>query len=136
MVSANFLTNSSLLTGVAGLAPKVPDAAVEDAVNAWRLGDIKEFGEISLESGESSINNYEAGSPELIEIHRILSHTNGVYGGRFSGAGFKGCCLAIINPEFEEQIKEQVTQEYLAKFPQYKGSFAVYFCETADGCDF
>ena len=109
---------------------------VERAVNAWRDGDLETFGKISFESGESSIYNYEAGSNELKTIHEIMSKTEGVYGGRFSGAGFKGCCLALINPEYEESIKEKITNEYLEKFPQYKDSFAVYFCETADGCDF
>ncbi|MBQ9314230.1 MAG: GHMP kinase [Clostridia bacterium] len=109
---------------------------VSRAVKAWKNGDIEEFGRISFESGESSIVNYEAGSPELKAIHEILSHTEGVYGGRFSGAGFKGCCLAIVNPEFEESIKKKVTEEYLKLFPQYRDSFEVFFCETADGCDF
>ena len=65
-----------------------------------------------------------------------MSKTEGVYGGRFSGAGFKGCCLALINPDYEQTIKEKITKEYLERFPQYKDSFAIYFCETADGCEF
>lgn len=109
---------------------------VQEAVTAWKKGDLKRFGEISFESGESSIVNYEAGSPELKAIHEILSQTEGVYGGRFSGAGFKGCCLAIVNPEYEEAIKENVTKEYLKRFPQYRDSFEIFFCETADGCEF
>lgn len=109
---------------------------VDRAVIAWSNGDIEEFGKISFESGESSIYNYEAGSPELKAIHEIMSKTEGVYGGRFSGAGFKGCCLAMINPEYEDEIEKNITKEYLSKFPQYKDSFKIYFCETADGCDF
>lgn len=109
---------------------------VEKAVAAFKEGNLIEFGKISFESGESSIYNYEAGSNELKAIHEIMSKTEGIYGGRFSGAGFKGCCLALINPEYENIIKEKITREYLEKFPQYKDSFAIYFCETADGCDF
>jgi len=109
---------------------------VERAVKAWETGDIEEFGKISFESGQSSIINYEAGSPELKAIHDILSNTKGVYGGRFSGAGFKGCCIAIIDPDYKESINESVRNEYLKIFPQYKDSFEIYFCETADGCDF
>jgi len=88
---------------------------VERFKNAWINGDIEEVGQISYQSGESSIYNYEAGSPELIAIHEILEKTEGVYGGRFSGAGFKGCCLAIINPEYEDSIREKITKEYLKK---------------------
>lgn len=109
---------------------------VEQAIDAWKNGDIERLGKISFESGRSSINNYEAGSAELIAIHEILEETEGVYGGRFSGAGFKGCCLAIINPDYEDYIKKYITEKYLAKFPEYKDSFQIYCCDTADGCDF
>jgi galactokinase/galacturonokinase len=27
-----------------------------------------------------------------------MKNTEGIYGGRFSGAGFKGACVAIIDP--------------------------------------
>lgn len=108
---------------------------VERAVSAWKKGDIEEFGKISFESGESSIHNYEAGSPELVAIHDIMHHTDGIYGGRFSGAGFKGCCLAIVDPAYEDFIRAKLTKEYIKVFPQYKDSFRVFFCDTSDGCD-
>ena len=108
---------------------------VEKAVKAWKNGNLKEFGNISFESGESSINNYEAGSRELISIHNIMRETEGIYGGRFSGAGFKGCCLAIINPKYENRIKYEITEKYLRLFPEYKDSFNVYYTETANGLD-
>ena len=33
-----------------------------------------------------------------------MTRTDGIYGGRFSGAGFKGCCMALIDPSFKEEI--------------------------------
>ena len=108
---------------------------VDKAVKAWRDGNLEEFGKISFASGESSIHNYEAGSKELISIHEIMKETEGIYGGRFSGAGFKGCCLAIINPEYEDKIREEITRKYLSLFPEYKDSFKIYYCDTANGCD-
>ncbi len=110
-------------------------ARVERAVEAWKNGDISEFGKISRESGESSIYNYEAGSNELKTIHEIMNHTDGVYGGRFSGAGFKGCCVAIIDPSYEETIRKEITEKYLERFPEYKSTYDIYFCKTADGCE-
>jgi galactokinase len=65
-----------------------------------------------------------------------MKDTPGIYGGRFSGAGFKGCCLAIVNPECRDTILREVTDKYLAKFPQYRNSFGIYFCQTADGMSF
>ena len=108
---------------------------VERAVEAWRNGDINEFGKISRESGESSIYNYEAGSKELKTIHEIMNNTDGVYGGRFSGAGFKGCCVALIDPNYEETIRKEITSKYLEQFPEYKSTYDIYFCKTSDGCE-
>lgn len=106
---------------------------VKKGVKAWKEGNIEEFGELMFESGLSSINQYETGSPELKEMHKIMRKTEGIYGGRFSGAGFNGSAVALINPEKKELIKEFVTKEYLEKFPELKDSFGVYFCKTADG---
>ena len=100
---------------------------------AWHRGDIEEFGRLSTESGYSSIYNWETGSPELKALYEIMTRTEGVYGGRFSGAGFKGCCIAFIDPAYEESIKETVEREYTAAFPHLKGKYSAYFCESADG---
>ena len=109
---------------------------VEAGVKAWKAGDIETFGKLIFESCESSMNNYECGSPELIALYKILRRTEGIYGGRFSGAGFKGACIALVDPSKEECIREYVTTEYLKEFPQYKESFELFFCNPADGVDF
>ena len=106
---------------------------VELAAEAWRKGDIEEFGRLSFESGNSSIYNWETGSPELIKLYEIMQGTEGIYGGRFSGAGFKGCCMAIVDPKFEASILEKVEREYLATFPEMKGKYSAHVCHTADG---
>lgn len=106
---------------------------VESAAKAWREGDIEKFGKLSFESGKSSIENWETGSPELIKLYEIMTKTKGIYGGRFSGAGFKGCCVALINPEFEESILETVEKDYLKAFPNLKGKYSAHICNSADG---
>lgn len=106
---------------------------VQKGVEAWRKGDIEEYGRLSFESGYSSIYNWETGSPELIKLYEIMTKAKGIYGGRFSGAGFKGCCLAIIDPSFENEVIETVTREYLKEFPHLTGKFSVHVCESADG---
>ncbi|MCR4995422.1 MAG: galactokinase, partial [Bacteroidales bacterium] len=40
-------------------------ARVEAGAEAWRRGDLETYGRLSFESGWSSINNWETGSPEL-----------------------------------------------------------------------
>lgn len=106
---------------------------VEAGAEAWRNGDIEEFGKLSFESGYSSIHNWETGSPELIKLYEIMTHTDGIYGGRFSGAGFKGCCMALIDPAYESKILEKVEREYLAAFPDLKDKYSAHICHTADG---
>lgn len=106
---------------------------VQKGAEAWRKGDIDEFGRLSFESGYSSIHNWETGSPELIKLYEIMTQTDGIYGGRFSGAGFKGCCMALIDPAYEESICETVTREYLKAFPHLEGKYSVHICESADG---
>ena len=106
---------------------------VEKGAEAWRRGDVEAYGKLCFESGHSSIYNWETGSPELIRLYEILTQTKGVYGGRFSGAGFKGCVLGIIDPNFEASIVETVTREYLKDFPHLEGKFSVHFCKSADG---
>lgn len=106
---------------------------VEKGAEAWRRGDIEAYGRLSFESGWSSIHNWESGAPEQIRLYEIMTQTEGIYGGRFSGAGFKGCCMALIDPAFEESIKRNVTAEYLKSFPEMKGHYDVFICESADG---
>lgn len=106
---------------------------VQKGAEAWRRGDIEEYGRLSFESGYSSIYNYETGSPELKTLYEIMTRTDGIYGGRFSGAGFKGCCMALIDPAYEESILEKVGHEYLKAFPALAGKYSAHICESADG---
>ena len=100
---------------------------------AWRKGDIEEYGRLSFQSGNSSIYNWETGSPELKTLYEIMTHTDGIYGGRFSGAGFKGCCMALIEPTYRESIIEKVSKEYLKAFPALEGKYMTTICQSADG---
>lgn len=106
---------------------------VVEGAEAWREGDLVKFGRLSFESGYSSIYNWETGSPELKGLYEIMTHTDGIYGGRFSGAGFKGCCMALIDPSFRESIQQKVETEYLKLFPNLKGKYRSVICKSADG---
>lgn len=108
-------------------------ARVQEGAEAWRRGDIEAYGRLSFESGHSSIHNWETGSPELKTLYEIMTRTEGIYGGRFSGAGFKGCCMALIDPAFRESIERQVTEQYLREFPALEGKYQFVVCKSADG---
>ena len=106
---------------------------VEKGAEAWRNGDMDTFGRLSFQSGQSSIENYETGSPQTQTLFEIMLRTDGIYGGRFSGGGFQGCCAAFVDPLFEDTIREKVTREYTKIFPRLKDTFSVHFCHSADG---
>ena len=109
---------------------------VTEGVEAWEAGDIEHFGELVFESCESSILNYECGSAELKTIYLSLRNCDGVYGARFCGAGFIGSCFALIDPEKEGHIREQVARDYLTKFPLYRDSCRSFICESHHGLQF
>ncbi len=106
---------------------------VDKGAQLWRQGDLQGFGQLMFQSGESSIVNYQTGSPELKCLYEIMLETPGIYGGRFSGAGFKGCCCALVNPAYTKEIEATVTEKYMAAFPEMKGHYQVTFCNTSNG---
>lgn len=70
---------------------------VHAGVEAWQRGDMHAFGQLMTASGESSIRRYECGCPPLIDLYEVLLKCPGVFGARFSGAGFRGCCIALVD---------------------------------------
>ena len=109
---------------------------VRQGVTAWETGNLKLFGKLSFDSCESSIHNYECGSPELIAIYEIMRSLPGVYGGRFSGAGFKGACIALVDPARKAEIEKVLTERYLEQFPEYEKTFQVFWVKPDDGARF
>lgn len=105
----------------------------EEGAEAWRKGDLEAYGKLIFQSGRSSIENYECGCPELITLYNIMTETDGIYGGRFSGAGFKGCCMALVDPEKAEDVLRIVEEKYLAVYPALKGKYLGALCDSADG---
>ena len=109
---------------------------VRQGVTAWETGNLQLFGKLSFASCESSIHNYECGSPELIAIYEIMRQLPGVYGGRFSGAGFKGACIALVDPAYKDEIQKVLTEKYLEQFPEYEKTFQVFWVKPDDGARF
>ena len=62
-----------------------------------------------------------AGSKEMIQLYEILLMAPGVLGARFSGAGFRGCCLAIVESDrlvcrFGEFRRRSLSKKNAEKF--------------------
>ena len=101
---------------------------VQEGLDAWQQGDLHNFGSLVNASGESSIKWYECGSPQLITLYEILRETSGVYGTRFSGAGFRGNCIALIDPSQGDAIAEAVHRRYPLAHPDVADRYSIHFC--------
>ena len=58
--------------------------------------------------GEKFVFHFAGTFFEPAEETYFMEHTEGIYGGRFSGAGFNGSSMALINPAKKDEIKEHV----------------------------
>ncbi len=108
------------------------DAACEGWRARVRAGDLSMFGRLVTESGRSSIENYECGAPPLIDLYHTLVDTPGVYGARFSGAGFRGCCLALVDDQRAEQIAAEVIRQYQQQHPDLARQAWSMPCQDGD----
>ncbi len=105
---------------------------VRQGVEAWRVGDMGRMGELMRASGASSVHDYESGSPHLTSLYEILSECPGVYGARFSGAGFRGSCIALSHPAYREEIEAYIADHYPSKHPDIADWYSVHFCHTSE----
>ncbi len=106
---------------------------VARGVDAWRAGDLPALGTLMSESGASSIHQYECGSTPLIDLYETLRDTPGVLGARFSGAGFRGCCVALIAEGAEGAVTDRVHDVYAPRHPDLATNVAVIPCSPDDG---
>lgn len=109
---------------------------VQKGKEAWAKGDIETFGQLMYESAASTFNNYETGIPEMATILEVLRESEGVYGARPSGAGFRGSVIGLINPEYKEEIKKAIDAVYPIKHSEYADQYEVNFVKTADGAHY
>ena len=97
-------------------------------IEAWRQGNLDRFGSLMTASGSSSIQNYESGTAELVTMYEALRDASGVYGTRFSGGGFGGSCIALIEPEAGPSIIEEVKQRYGVAHPEAAAEASFHVC--------
>lgn len=106
---------------------------VRAGIDAWSQGDVAQLGRLMSASGHSSIHNYECGAPPLVDLYEILCATEGVYGARFSGAGFRGCCVALVAADAALSAAEQVRRRYAEVRPDLAAEAPVLLCDSDDG---
>lgn len=104
---------------------------VRQGAKLWQEANLEQFGGLMNQSCASSINNYESGSEILIELHELISSTNGVYGSRFSGGGYGGCVVALAKRELAENACLEIAEKFSVRHPEMKSK--VFVAETGDG---
>ena len=104
---------------------------VQQGAQAWKESDLELFGRLMNQSCASSINNYESGSPVLVELHQIASKAAGVYGSRFSGGGYGGCVVALANREQAEGAAHEIAVKLAVRHPELHSR--VFVAEMGDG---
>lgn len=102
---------------------------VRAGVEAWLAGDLEEMGALINESGASSVHNYESGCPHLVTLYSILRDCPGVYGARFSGGGFRGSCIGLVDPAYREEIKRTIAARYPVAHPDVADRYSIHFCK-------
>lgn len=100
---------------------------------AWTAGDLESLGALIAESGRSSVENYQCGTPALIDLVALLNRTPGVYGARFSGAGFRGACFALARPDAEEAIAAALREEFAPRYPELAEKYRLDICRPVAG---
>lgn len=106
---------------------------VKLGAETWSRRELEAFGQLMFESGHNSFYQKESGIPEMETIFNILRETEGLYGARPSGEGYRGEVIGLINPEYKMLIKERIVEVYPVKHPEYKDVYEVNFCRADDG---
>jgi galactokinase len=101
---------------------------VAAGIEAWSRGDLPAFGRLVSSTCESSIRNYESGAPELVRLVSELGRLPGVHGARFSGAGFRGYAVALVDPASAAAITDEIRNRYLARHPEHAAAFHTHLC--------
>lgn len=103
---------------------------VLQAAEALKEGNIEAFGQLLTSSHVSLDADYEVSCTELNTLVHYCTHFDGCAGARMTGAGFGGCCVALVLKEKVERFITFVSQKYTQK-TGLKADF--YSCSMAGG---
>ncbi len=114
------LDNAASLVGDSELVARMRHVATENqrvrmSVSALREGQIDAFGELLNQSHSSLRDDYKVTGFELDTLVEISQKHPGVVGARMTGAGFGGCCIALLEADEVDSHNEQVTTLYKNK---------------------
>jgi galactokinase len=100
------------------------------AAEALKSGNIEAFGELLTESHRSLDADYEVSGLELNTIVHYSTHFEGCIGARMTGAGFGGCCIALVEKDKAVRFMHYVCKKYEEKTGRKADA---YSAEISDG---
>jgi galactokinase len=103
---------------------------VKKSVHALKKNDLIELGRLLNASHASLKDDFQVSCDELDFIVAELQSLEFCIGARMTGAGFGGCCIALVKADSAETISKRLIAFYENRF-----GFApsVYPCNTSDG---
>ena len=133
LVSAN--TNDLNLLENAVLKRRVKHAFTEqvrvlESAKALEMQDLVRFGQLLNASHESLQSDFEVSCSELDFIVKNLQESEYCLGARMTGAGFGGCCIALIESQKVRDIMNSLSESYREKFGL---QINWYNCQIANG---
>jgi galactokinase len=109
---------------------------VREGIDAWRAGQLERFGRLMAASCQSSIEQYECGSPAIHDLQQVVASAKGVIGSRFSGGGFGGCVVGLIQPATAVAAVADIHETYKKLHPEVADQSRVYLAGSAEGVRF
>ena len=100
------------------------------AVEALKINNLKEFGELMNASHVSLRDDYEVSCDEIDVLVEEAWKVDGVIGSRITGGGFGGCTVSIVKDEAVETFKEKVGAAYQERVGKTADFYVV---EIGDG---
>lgn len=103
---------------------------VKQSAEALSNGELKRFGQLMTESHYSLKDDFEVSCNELDYIVTKLIAEPSCLGARMTGAGFGGCCVALVATTDVENVSNLISKSYKNQFG-FEPS--VYACVSSNG---
>lgn len=103
---------------------------VKQSEQALNNQNLHAFGKLMNESHASLRDDFEVSCAELDFIVESLQKSDQCLGARMTGAGFGGCCIALVQEQAIAEIENELAADYTSQF----GFAPTFFiCEVFDG---
>jgi galactokinase len=85
---------------------------VRDGIAAMQKSNLQLFGEIMIESHNSSRDLYEVSHENLEILITIAQRQKGIFGSRLTGTGFGGNVLLLVKDQYKKSVVSEITKMY------------------------